>query len=344
MVCSSQASSSRSCTTACATASPRCRRHCRTRAAPIPSHGRRWVRGADSSPGLAENMEYVITPAVVVGAMGFLSHDIVFDLTGSRRMVEQPGSVVGDLLHHLRRDQHHGHRDHHAVHRGDHRRWRSGCSRSFSWPCSSRGPSTAACSPTSRRRRAAAASCLRASPESSPPYRSRSGSTWRSRNCRSPPKSLTIRSGTFHARPSGVSTRCVVFAVLILFLNTGVGGGAAEIGTSATPFFDGFKAVFGEGTAASVARAPRAHRADRQLLHDHLRLRSQHVLAVPRRLFPAEPVDHPPDQAHAVRRAHCRRGDRIRCFRSSSTSWARARALSRARSSARCCTWPCSVP
>ena len=28
-------------------------------------------------------MEYVITPAVVVGAMGFLSHDIVFDLTGA---------------------------------------------------------------------------------------------------------------------------------------------------------------------------------------------------------------------------------------------------------------------
>ena len=51
VVCSSPASSSRSCTTACATASPRCRRHCRTRAAPTPSHGRRWARGADSSPG-----------------------------------------------------------------------------------------------------------------------------------------------------------------------------------------------------------------------------------------------------------------------------------------------------
>ena len=37
-----------------------------------------------------------------------------------------------------------------------------------------------------------------------------------------------------------------------LFLNTGVGGGAAEIGTSATPLFDGFKAVFGEGTGASL--------------------------------------------------------------------------------------------
>ena len=27
--------------------------------------------------GLAENMEYVITPAVVVGAMGFLMHDVM---------------------------------------------------------------------------------------------------------------------------------------------------------------------------------------------------------------------------------------------------------------------------
>jgi ethanolamine permease len=44
----------------------------------------------------------------------------------------------------------------------------------------------------------------------------------------------------------------VLFAVLTLFLNTGVGGGAATIGTSATPLADGFKAIFGEGTAASL--------------------------------------------------------------------------------------------
>jgi ethanolamine permease len=44
----------------------------------------------------------------------------------------------------------------------------------------------------------------------------------------------------------------VLFAVLTLFLNTGVGGGAASIGTSATPLFDGFKAVFGEGTGAAI--------------------------------------------------------------------------------------------
>ena len=124
----------------------------------------------------------------------------------SRRVVEQPGSLVGDLLHHLRRDQHPRHRDHHAVHRGDHRGGARHPRRSSSLPCSSRGRSTPACSPTSHRKRAAAASCPRASPESSPPCPSRSGSTWRSRNCRWPPKSLTIRSGTSPVRRSGVST------------------------------------------------------------------------------------------------------------------------------------------
>ncbi len=47
-------------------------------------------------------------------------------------------------------------------------------------------------------------------------------------------------------------TTLVVFGTLTLVLNTGVGGGAAEIGTSATPLFDGFIGVFGEGTAAEL--------------------------------------------------------------------------------------------
>ena len=157
--------------------------------------------------GLAENMEYVITPAVVVGAMGFLSHDIVFELTGADGWWNSPVLWCGDLLHHLRRDQHPRHRDHHAVHRGDHRRSASASWRSSTSPCSSAGPSTAACSPTSRRRRAEAASCPRASPGSSPLCRSRFGSTWRSRNCRWPRRSRTIRSATFPARRSGGSTR-----------------------------------------------------------------------------------------------------------------------------------------
>ncbi|MDF2740316.1 MAG: ethanolamine:proton symporter, family [Actinomycetia bacterium] len=44
----------------------------------------------------------------------------------------------------------------------------------------------------------------------------------------------------------------VITGLGILLLNTGVDGGAASIGTSATPLFDGFKAVFGEGTAAEL--------------------------------------------------------------------------------------------
>jgi ethanolamine permease len=44
----------------------------------------------------------------------------------------------------------------------------------------------------------------------------------------------------------------IITGLGVLFLNTGVDGGAASIGTSATPLFDGFKGVFGEGTAAEL--------------------------------------------------------------------------------------------
>jgi ethanolamine permease len=47
-------------------------------------------------------------------------------------------------------------------------------------------------------------------------------------------------------------TTLVITAALTLLLNTGVDGGAASIGTSATPLFDGFKGVFGAGTAAEL--------------------------------------------------------------------------------------------
>lgn len=49
-------------------------------------------------------------------------------------------------------------------------------------------------------------------------------------------------------------TTLVITAVLILLLNTGVGGGAQEIGIDepGTPLFEGFKAVFGEGTGAEL--------------------------------------------------------------------------------------------
>jgi len=41
-------------------------------------------------------------------------------------------------------------------------------------------------------------------------------------------------------------------SILTLFINSGVDGGAAGIGASLTPLFDGFKGVFGEGTAAEL--------------------------------------------------------------------------------------------
>ncbi|MBA3690151.1 MAG: amino acid permease [Actinobacteria bacterium] len=41
-------------------------------------------------------------------------------------------------------------------------------------------------------------------------------------------------------------------SLFTLFINSGVDGGAAGIGSSATPLFDGFKGVFGDGTAAEL--------------------------------------------------------------------------------------------
>src|SRR5947208_131775 len=45
--------------------------------------------------GLAENMEYVITPAVVVGAMGLLMQQIVVGLFNAGGHFDQTGNVVG---------------------------------------------------------------------------------------------------------------------------------------------------------------------------------------------------------------------------------------------------------
>src|SRR5204863_2028027 len=47
-------------------------------------------------------------------------------------------------------------------------------------------------------------------------------------------------------------TTLLIAGFLTLFLNSGVDGGAKSIGLSATPLFDGFKAVFGSGTAAEL--------------------------------------------------------------------------------------------
>ncbi len=44
----------------------------------------------------------------------------------------------------------------------------------------------------------------------------------------------------------------LIASILTLLINSAVGGGASGIGASGTPLFDGFKGVFGEGTAAEL--------------------------------------------------------------------------------------------
>ena len=293
--------------------------------------------------GLAENMEYVITPAVVVGAMGFLSHDIVFDLTGADGWWNSPVlwwaiyyiifvginilgieitmrftvvitvAALGILAFFFL-----------AVL----------VTRSFDGSLLTNIPPEEGGSSFLPK---GIAGIFPALPFAIWFYLAIEELPLAAEESHDPKRDIP------RATIWGLNT-LVLFAVLTLFLNTGVGGGAATIGTSATPLFDGFKAVFGEGTAASVLGADRADRADRQFLHDHLCLRPQHLLAVARGLLPAEPVDHPSDQKHAVRRADRRSGRSGTSSRWSSTSSARPRTHSRARSSARCCTWPCSVP
>ena len=44
----------------------------------------------------------------------------------------------------------------------------------------------------------------------------------------------------------------LIASILTLFINSGLDGGANGIGASLTPLFDGFKGIFGEGTAAEL--------------------------------------------------------------------------------------------
>ena len=142
--------------------------------------------------------------------------------------------------------------------------------------------------PTSRRKKAAAASCRRGSPGSSRPSRSRSGSTWRSRSCRWPPRSRMTRRATSRgrliwglvdARRSPAWARC--------FLNTGRRRRSRDhrhVGDAAVRRVQG---GLRGGHGGRAARADRADGPDRQLLHHHLRLRPQHLLAVAGGLLPA---------------------------------------------------------
>jgi ethanolamine permease len=201
--------------------------------------------------GLAENMEYVITPAVVVGAMGFLSHDIVSDLTGTDGWWNSP--VLWWAIYYI-------------VFVGINIMGIEITMR-FTVVITVLALGVLAFFFVAVLvTRSFHANLL----TNIPPDEGQSSFL---------PKGI---AGIFPALPFAIwfylaieelplaaeeshdpkrdipratiwgLTTLVVFAVLTLFLNTGVGPGAAEIGTSATPFFDGFKAVFGEGTGASI--------------------------------------------------------------------------------------------
>ena len=201
--------------------------------------------------GLAENMEYVITPAVVVGAMGFLSHDIVFDLTGADGWWNSPvlwwaiyyiifvginilgieitmrftvvitAAALGILAFFFV-----------AVL----------FTRSFDGSLLTNIPPEEGGSSFLPK---GIAGIFPALPFAIWFYLAIEELPLAAEESHDPKRDIP------RATIWGLNT-LVLFAVLTLFLNTGVGGGAATIGTSATPLFDGFKAVFGEGTAASV--------------------------------------------------------------------------------------------
>ncbi len=201
--------------------------------------------------GLAENMEYVITPAVVVGAMGFLSHDIVFDLTGADGWWNSP--VLWWAVYYI-------------IFVGINI---MGIEITMRFTVIITVAALAVLAfffVAVLVSGAFDASLL----TNIPPDEGQSSFL---------PHGI---AGIFPALPFAIwfylaieelplaaeeshdpkrdipratiwgLTTLMFFAIGILFLNTGVGGGAAEIGTSATPFFDGFKAVFGEGTGASL--------------------------------------------------------------------------------------------
>ena len=159
------------------------------------------------------------------------------------------------------------------------------------------------------RPRARPSSCRSACCRSCSRCRSRCGSSSASRSCRSPPRSRTTRRRTSRGRASGASITLIVTGLLVLFLNPAVDRRrgdrrrrrAAARRLPRDPVRD---------ELAAVLVAVRAGRSARLAAGHHVRLRTQHVLAVARRLLPEVPLAHrqAPD---AVGRAARRRRDRL---------------------------------
>ena len=104
----------------------------------------------------------------------------------------------------------------------------------------------------------------------------------------------------------------IVSAFMIVLLNPSViGVGSFKLGSSLEPLLDGFRAIYGD-VGRSAARHRRADRPDRQLPHDPLREGPAGLFAVARRLFPVGAVGHAPDLQDAACRDDRRRDRRPR--------------------------------
>ena len=78
----------------------------------------------------------------------------------------------------------------------------------------------------------------------------------------------------------------IVSAFMILWLNPSVAGiGSHKLGTSGEPLLDGFKAIYGDGIAKTLALVGGAGPGG-ELPHHHLRQGPADLFAQPRRLFP----------------------------------------------------------
>ena len=112
----------------------------------------------------------------------------------------------------------------------------------------------------------------------------------------------------------------IVASFLTLFLNAGIAPGAAAVGTSDDPLFLAFTTIFGQGIGASVlAQVAVAGLVAstlsfmRQLSHYHLCVRPQHIFALALRLLPTVALADAFQTQNTPCGADWRRRDRILC-------------------------------
>ncbi len=104
----------------------------------------------------------------------------------------------------------------------------------------------------------------------------------------------------------------LIAAILTLFINTGSAGWCGAVRDVRVPAPRRSVRDLRQEQRGRAAGPAVPDRAGRQLLHDHLRVRTQHVLAVARRLLPEVPVAHVRHAQDAARGADRRRGRGLR--------------------------------